>query len=108
MEQDAANLGPIEISALVALTLGIVVYFVGERLTRRFPILARYSIPEPVSGGLLAALVALAVVLVTGRELSYDLAARDALLVYFFTTVGLNANVASLKQGGPLLVLLLL
>ncbi|MEM8625111.1 MAG: sodium/glutamate symporter, partial [Pseudomonadota bacterium] len=64
--------------------------------------------PRSPARGLLAALVALAVVLVTGRELSYDLAARDALLVYFFTTVGLNANVASLKQGGPLLVLLLL
>lgn len=99
--------GTIEIDAFGALTLGIVVYFVGARLTRRFPVLAAYSIPEPVSGGLAAAALALVVVLVSGREIAYDLAARDVLLVYFFTTVGLNARVADLVKGGPLLAVML-
>lgn len=97
----------IEIDPFVALTLGIVVYFLGERLTHRFPILGAYSIPEPVSGGLLAALLALGVVVLTGREIVFDLAARDLLLVYFFTTIGLNARVADLIRGGPVLALML-
>ncbi|MEL6768879.1 MAG: sodium/glutamate symporter [Pseudomonadota bacterium] len=105
--EPAEGLGPIEINAFAALTLGIVVYFAGERLTNRFPALARYSIPEPVSGGLAAALIALAVVLITDRQVSYDLTARDALLVYFFTTVGLNARLADLLKGGPVLGILL-
>lgn len=99
--------GAIEIDAFGALTLGIVVYFLGARLTRRFPVLSAYSIPEPVSGGLAAAALALVVVLVTGRQIDYDLAARDVLLVYFFTTVGLNARFADLVKGGPLLAIML-
>lgn len=97
----------IEISSFAALTFGIVVYFIGARLTQLFPILDRYSIPEPVSGGLLAAVIALIIVLVTGREITYDLSVRDVLLVYFFTTVGLNARFSDLVKGGPVLVLML-
>ena len=90
-----------------ALTLGILVYFIGANLTQRFRILREWSIPEPVSGGLLAALIALAVVAFTGKEIQYQLDARDVLLVYFFTTVGLNASFADLKRGGPALGLML-
>ncbi|WP_170607518.1 sodium/glutamate symporter [Ruegeria arenilitoris] len=100
-------LDPIEIDSFGAVTLGILVYFLGARLTRRFELLSKYSIPEPVSGGLLAAVVALIVVLATGRAINYELSARDFLLVYFFTTIGLNARFADLMKGGPLLVLML-
>jgi ESS family glutamate:Na+ symporter len=100
-------LEPIYIKSFGAFTLGIIVYFLGARLTRRYPILQRYSIPEPVSGGLLAALIALGIVVLTGREIEYDLTARDFLLVYFFTTVGLNARVSDLIRGGPILAILL-
>ena len=98
---------PIAISALMALTFGIVAYFLGARLTRRFRVLATYSIPEPVTGGLVAAVLALIVVAATGRAVQYDLAARDALLVYFFTTIGLNARLDDLRRGGPVLALML-
>ena len=100
-------LEPIVIEGFGAFTLGIVVYFLGARLTLRYPVLQRYSIPEPVSGGLVAALIALGVVWLTGREIEYDLSARDFLLVYFFTTVGLNARVSDLVKGGPILAILL-
>ena len=108
MEQLAEST-PIMVSGFAALTLGIVVYFLGASLTRRFPVLARYSIPEPVSGGLIVAFLALLAVLYTGREVSYDLTARDALLVYFFTTIGLNARLSDLRLGGrPLVIMLVL
>lgn len=100
-------LAPIKIDALGAFTLGIIVYFLGARMTRRHPVLQRYSIPEPVSGGLLAAFIALGIVVLTGREIEYNLAARDLLLLYFFTTVGLNARVSDLIRGGPILAILL-
>ena len=103
---DAAS--PIEIGAFAAVTFGIVVFFIGERLTARFSILRTYSIPEPVSGGIIAALISLAVVILTGREVSFDLHARDFLLVYFFATIGLNARLSDLARGGPLLFILLM
>lgn len=99
--------GPIMISSLVALTFGIVAYFMGALLTQRFRLLSAYSIPEPVTGGLVAALLALLAHEVSGREILYDLAARDALLVYFFTTIGLNARLEDLRRGGGVLVLML-
>ena len=98
---------PIAISGFMSLTFGIIVYFLGARLTQKLPVLSTYSIPEPVSGGLCAALLALVVVLATGREIIYDLSARDALLVYFFTTIGLTARIADLRRGGPLLGVML-
>ncbi|MEM9044146.1 MAG: sodium/glutamate symporter [Pseudomonadota bacterium] len=103
----ASDPSQIQIDAFFALTIGIIVYFIGERLTRRIAFLRNYSIPEPVSGGLLAALVALGVVLATGRTISFDLMARDILLVYFFTTVGLNARISDLVKGGPILAIML-
>ena len=97
----------IEIDPFMSFTIGIVVYFVGERLTRRFRVLSAYSIPEPVSGGLMAALIVLLIAVTLGQAVEFDLEARDFLLVYFFTTVGLNARLSDLVRGGPLLGILL-
>ena len=45
--------------------------------------------------------------LVSGIQLDFDLGARDILLVYFFTVIGINAHVGDLVRGGkPLLALL--
>ena len=97
----------IEVHSFIAVTLGIVVYILGAQLTEWFPFLRKYSIPEPVSGGLLAALVTLGVVSFTGREVVYDLTSRDSLLIYFFTTIGLNAKLSDLIKGGPLFGIML-
>ena len=40
----------------LTVTLGIVVYFAGALLSRRIAFLQNYNIPEPVTGGFLAAL----------------------------------------------------
>jgi len=44
--------------------------------------------------------------LASGYRVSFDLGVRDVLLVYFFTTIGLNARVSDLKAGGRPLVIL--
>lgn len=98
----------IKLHPFISFTIGIVVYFAGERLTRRFKVLDAYNIPEPVSGGLLAALIVLGLVMVFGIAIEFDLRARDFLLIYFFTTVGLNARISDLVRGGPVLGILLL
>lgn len=91
----------------LAYTIGIVVYFVGMKLNERVHFLRAFNIPEPVTGGIIAAVAALALFGVTGIELEYELETRDQLLVYFFTAIGLNARVADLRAGGrPLLILL--
>ncbi len=47
----------LEINAFVSFTLAIILLFVGKIALMRFEILRRYSIPEPVIGGCLAAAV---------------------------------------------------
>ncbi|ODR99517.1 glutamate permease [Methyloceanibacter methanicus] len=97
----------IEINSFIALTVGFVVFFAGQYLTKKIRFLADYNIPEPVSGGIAVALTTWALYAFFGREISFDLSARDALLVYFFTTVGLNARFADLVRGGLPLALML-
>lgn len=97
----------IQISPFIALTVGFVVFFIGRHLTHKIAFLREYNIPEPVSGGLAVALLTWTVYAFLSREISFDLSARDALLVYFFTTVGLNARFVDLARGGLPLVLML-
>lgn len=97
----------IQVDSFVAYTIGIIVYFVGKSATDHFGVLRAYNIPEPVTGGILAALGVFAFFLVTGNQLEFDLTERDTLLVYFFTAIGINARVSDLISGGkPLLILL--
>ena len=90
-------------------TIAIVVFFIGFHLNKRFALLRRFNIPEPVTGGLLAAAVLLLIFAVTGTAVTYELETRDRLLVYFFVTIGLNARFSDLIAGGrPLLTLIVL
>lgn len=97
----------IEINSFIALTIGFVVLFAGQYLTKKIRFLADYNIPEPVSGGIAVALATWGLYAFFDREISFDLTARDALLVYFFTTVGLNARFSDLVRGGLPLALML-
>ena len=97
----------IVVPAFISVTLGFVVFFLGVFLTRRIAILGDYNIPEPVSGGLAVALMTWAFFGMTGQQISFDLEVRDYLLVVFFATIGLNAEVSDLLKGGRLLLLLL-
>lgn len=99
----------VPVDGFLAYTAGIIVFFLGMKLNERVTVLREYNIPEPVTGGILASLAALFLFLATGLELQYDLETRDRLLVYFFTTIGLNARFSDLIKGGkPLLILLIL
>ena len=96
-----------ELKVLTTFNLGIIVLFIGKLLSARFTILRRYNIPEPVSSGLLVCLITFALYLTTGIEISFDLHARDVLLIYFFAGIGLNSDLRSLLSGGLPLVILL-
>lgn len=54
--------GTIVVNSFLACTIGILVFFVGMRVNSSVPILWAYNIPEPVTGGMLAAFVGLGVV----------------------------------------------
>ena len=83
------------------------VLLLGQLMLKRIPLLAAYTIPEPVAGGLLAALMLLAARSTLGFEVKFDNSLSAPLMLIFFACIGLNADLASLRQGGrPLIVFL--
>ena len=92
---------------LLTFTIAIVVFFTGTGLNRLIKPLHRWNIPEAVTGGLLAAIVTLLAYRALGIEVNFSLDARDLLLLYFFTGIGLNARLDDLASGGRSFVLLL-
>lgn len=93
----------------ISVTFGFAVFLLGAHLNLRVAVLRRFNIPEPVTGGLLVALVVMLIYGVFGLQISFQMESRDFFLVLFFAAIGLNARLADLLAGGkPLAILLLL
>ncbi|APD11657.1 MULTISPECIES: sodium/glutamate symporter [Pandoraea] len=89
---------------LVCATL---VLLLGRKLVEWIGPLRTYSIPEPVAAGLLVALGTLGLREFGHFELKFDTTLQGPLMLAFFATIGLSANLSSLKAGGRRLVLFL-
>ena len=88
--------GTLKLDTFLTVTLGIVVLFVGKQLNQVVSAFREFSIPEPVTGGLLVCILFTLIYVVTGVGVEFNLGARDVLLVYFFTTIGINASFSDL------------
>lgn len=99
--------GVLHLDSFIAVTTGIMVLFIGRRINLMVAALREFSIPEPVSGGILFSVLFALIYAVFDVEVQFDLFARDVLLVYFFTTIGINASLKDLLKGGMPLVILL-
>ena len=97
----------LNINGTDTLIISIFVLFLGNLLTRKIGFLQKYSIPQAVTGGLIVSLVVLAIALLDGAKIIFDLSLRDLLLLAFFSTIGLSAKFARLKAGGKSLLILL-
>jgi ESS family glutamate:Na+ symporter len=97
---------PVDINVTWTLIVAVVVLYAGRLLTTRIRFLRDFNIPEAVSGGLLCSLVALVVFSATNRQINFDLALRDTLLLVFFSTIGLSAKFSTLISGGKSLAIL--
>ena len=92
-------------TTLVAASL---VLLVGRLMVSSIKPLYTYSIPEPVVGGLVAAIVLLVTQQSFGLEIRFDESMKTPLMLCFFASIGLNAELASLKRGGKPLILLII
>jgi ESS family glutamate:Na+ symporter len=73
----------------------------------RVAVLRRLNVPAPVVGGVLVALLLAVVDGVFHVKLGFNLGMKDALLLMFFTTVGLAADARMLVKGGSRLLVFL-
>jgi len=96
------------LDARQTLILAVLVLFLGRFLNKKINFLQKYNIPEPVTGGIIASFLFSATYFIFNRSVDFSLDQRDALLIIFFTCVGLSAKFSTLLQGGKALVTLLI
>ena len=98
----------ISLDALPSLLAARVVLLTGTALAQCVGLLARYSIPSPIVGGILFAIAAAVLVRVTGQRIGLATEARSDLLLLFFASLGLTSDLRLLVRGGPRLLRFLL
>jgi glutamate:Na+ symporter, ESS family len=97
----------VNLDTLETLMAASLVLLLGRWILARTPILRTYSIPEPVVGGLLVALLVFALRSALKIDVRFDTALQVPLMLTFFATIGLNADLAGLKAGGRSLIVFL-
>jgi ESS family glutamate:Na+ symporter len=80
------------------------VLLAGRLLVARIAALRTFSIPEPVAGGVTAALALLAIHAASGVAVRFDGTLQTPFMLAFFATIGLGADLRSLAAGGRTLV----
>ncbi|WP_087688632.1 MULTISPECIES: sodium/glutamate symporter [unclassified Pandoraea] len=99
--------GQLVFSNYGTLVCATLVLLLGRKLVEWIGPLRTYSIPEPVAAGLLVAFTTLALRQFGHFELKFDTSLQTPLMLAFFATIGLSANLASLRAGGRTLGLFL-
>src|SRR5258707_15768999 len=82
------------------------VLLLGRKIRALTPILQTYSIPEPVVGGLLVALLVFVLRSALKVGVHFDTALQAPLMLTFFATIGLSADIAGLRAGGRALLVI--
>ncbi|WP_017296233.1 sodium/glutamate symporter [Geminocystis herdmanii] len=97
----------IQLDVRQTILIAILVLYIGKYLTKKIGFLQNFNIPDAVSGGVLASLFFGILYAIFQLQVEFSLNIRDALLIIFFTTIGLSSKLKTLLQGGkPLLILL--
>jgi ESS family glutamate:Na+ symporter len=90
------------------LILATLVLLLGRFLVKRIKFLADFNIPEPVAGGLVAALIVYMLNLILGWTFNFQKELQTACMLMFFASIGLSADFSRLRAGGKPLVIFLL
>ena len=97
----------IQLDIYQTLAAAVLVLLLGNYLRKKINFLEKFCIPAPVIGGLLFAIFT-CICYTTGIiEFSFDDTLREVCMVFFFTSVGFQANLKVLKSGGRSLIVFL-
>ncbi len=97
----------IELDMIQTAGIGALALLAGMVLTRKVAFLQKFCVPSPVSGGLIFSLMTLILYAWFDVEVSFDGTLKDVFMLAFFTSVGFQSDLKVLKQGGKLLVIML-
>ena len=97
----------IELDMYQTMAVAVLALMLGRYLRKKCWLLERFCIPAPVIGGVIFA-VATCICYVTGiAEFVFDDILKEVFMVFFFTSVGFQANLKVLKSGGKSLIVFL-
>lgn len=82
------------------MALATIVYYLGYYLRVKIKFFSKYCIPAPVIGGLIFAILILALRLTGSVSITLDTTLQGIFMTAFFTSVGFTASVRVLKKGG--------
>ncbi|MFB2578640.1 MULTISPECIES: sodium/glutamate symporter [unclassified Acinetobacter] len=94
-------------NAYYTLIAAVVVLMLGRALVQKINFLQRYNIPEPVAGGLVAAIVAFMCYHFFGASGKFSSELQTSFMLIFFASIGLSANFKKLMEGGKGLIIFL-
>ncbi|MFD2831250.1 sodium/glutamate symporter [Corticicoccus populi] len=97
-----------EFNQVTSLFLAVLVFLIGAYLVKHIKLLDRFSIPAPVAGGLVFALLIFVMHASGIITITLDTSLQNLFMLVFFTTVGLGASVRLIRMGGKLLIIYLL
>ena len=97
----------IQIDMYQTLAVSVLVLILGQFLKKRINFLEKFCIPVPVIGGLLFAVLTCVCYSLGIAEFTFDDTLREVCMVFFFTSVGFQANLKVLKSGGKSLFIFL-
>jgi len=91
----------------LSMAVGVLALLLGLYLNKKIPFLARICIPAPVTGGLIVSLITLALHSL-GKDIEFDGTLKEVCMMMFFTSVGFQSDLTSLKKGGKPLVFMII
>ena len=97
----------IELDMYQTLAVAVLALMLGAYLKSKIYFLEKFCIPAPVIGGLLFAIFTCICYTTGVAEFSFDDILREVCMVFFFTSVGFQANLKVLKSGGKSLIVFL-
>ena len=97
----------IQLDMYQTLAVAVLVLLLGNYLKKKIYFLQKFCIPAPVIGGLIFAIMTCICYVTGNAEFSFDDTLREVCMVFFFTSVGFQANLKVLKSGGKSLIVFL-
>lgn len=97
----------VQLDMYQTLAIAVFVLLLGSYLRKKIKFLERFCIPAPVVGGLLFAIFTCICYVTHILEFSFDDTLKEVCMVFFFTSVGFQANLKVLKKGGKSMVIFL-
>lgn len=97
-----------EMNMIETIGLSVVLLIIGRTLRKKINFFEKYCIPAPVIGGFLFSILTFILKQTNIAKISFDTTLQTFFMIMFFTSVGFNASLKVLKQGGKKVFLFLI